>query len=78
MFADARPIPEQYHEARWWYRDKECWMTQYAWVLEVSPLPPPPPMAHGLIKLPADGLLAPRLLDLVLSSGFDYRPLQIG
>jgi hypothetical protein len=31
-----------------------------------------------LIQLPADGLLAPRLLALVLSSGFDYRPPQIG
>jgi L-rhamnose mutarotase len=37
MLADARPIPEQYHEARWWYKDKEGWMTQYAWVLEVRP-----------------------------------------
>jgi hypothetical protein len=37
MFADARPILEQYHEARWWYKDKEGWMTQYAWVLEVRP-----------------------------------------
>ena len=37
MYADARLIPERYHEARWWYKDREGWMTQYAWVLEVRP-----------------------------------------
>lgn len=36
MLADAGPVPEQYHKARW-YKDEEGWMTQYAWVLEVRP-----------------------------------------
>ena len=35
-------------------------------------------MAHGLIEHPADGLLAPRLLALVLSSGGTFLTQQVG